>query len=426
MLNQFHDILPGTCLAEATDIALAEQKAALKDAKAYISGKGRKSYFNTLPHSRVEILPTTDNGQTYEAIDGTRTVAPYKFNGFSYGKKLKNNGIPFTVDGDVITTPTLKATVKKGVITSLIYNGRELISGRGFNVIKAYEDIPFIYDNWDVDADYCMKERSVKFLSQEVVSVGEYLLVLRVKYDIANGSHLETDIKFRYDDPTVEFENRLVCGDKHTLIRAEFDTTMFSPTYKCETQFGHVERNCYDRDKSDIAKFEVCSHKWTDLSEYGMGISLLSDCKYGVSCKGSELGITLHKSGTHPDARGDLGESFFRYAIYPHANALGMDTVKKAYSFNYAPVRTARKDMAMPFAINGDNSVVLETVKYGEDGGIVLRMYEALGATASVELVADEKAITECNILEDEKGLLGEGRANISFAPFEIKTIKLS
>ena len=426
MLNQFHDILPGTCLAEATDIALAEQKAALKDAKAYISGKGRKSYFNTLPNSRVEILPTTDNGQTYEAIDGTRTVAPYKFNGFSYGKKLKNNGIPFTVDGDVITTPTLKATVKEGVITSLIYNGRELISGRGFNVIKAYEDIPFIYDNWDVDADYCMKERSVKFISQEVASVGEYLLVLRVKYDISNGSHLETDIKFRYDDPTVEFENRLVCGDKHTLIRAEFDTTMFAPTYKCETQFGHVERNCYDRDKSDIAKFEVCSHKWTDLSEYGMGISLLSDCKYGVSCKGSELGITLHKSGTHPDARGDLGESFFRYAIYPHANALGMDTVKKAYSFNYAPVRTARKDMAMPFAINGDNSVVLETVKYGEDGGIVLRMYEALGATASVELVADEKAITECNILEDEKGLLGEGRANISFAPFEIKTIKLS
>ena len=425
MLNQFHDILPGTCLAEATDIALAEQKQALKEAKAYIGGKGRKSYFNTLPNARVEILPTVDNGQTYEAVDGVRTVAPYKFDAFSYGKKQRSEGVPFVVEGDVITTPHIKATIKNGVISSLVYQGRELVCGRGFNVIKAYEDIPYIYDNWDVDVDYSMKERDVRFVSQEVVSVGEYLLVLRVKYDIANGSHLETDIKFRYDDPTVEFENRLVAGDKHTLIRAEFDTTMFAQSYKCETQFGNVERNCYNRDKSDIAKFEVCSHKWTDLSEYGMGISLLSDCKYGVSCQGSNMGITLHKSGTHPDARGDLGESFFRYAIYPHKNGLSMDTVKKAYAFNYSPVRTAFKYMKMPFSIEGDESVVLETVKYGEDGGVVLRLYEALGATASVVLNAEGKTISECNILEDEKGIIGTGNANLSFAPFEIKTIKL-
>ncbi|MBO5715025.1 MAG: alpha-mannosidase [Clostridia bacterium] len=427
MLNQFHDILPGTCIAEATDIALSEQKQALKDAKSYIAGRGRKSYFNTLPHSRIEILPTVDKGQTYEAIDGIRTVAPYKFDAFSYGKKQnKSAGVPFVVEGDVITTPHVKATVKNGVITSLIYQGRELVSGRGFNVIKAYEDIPFIYDNWDVDADYSMKERDVRFLSQEVVSIGEYLLVLRVKYDIANGSHLETDIKFRYDDPTVEFENRLIAGDKHTLIRAEFDTTMFAQSYKCETQFGNVERNCYNRDKSDIAKFEVCSHKWTDLSEYGMGISLLSDCKYGVSCRGSNMGITLHKSGTHPDARGDLGESFFRYAIYPHKNNLGMDTVKKAYSFNYSPVRTARKNMIMPFVIEGDESVVIETVKYGEDNGIVLRLYEALGAASQIKLYAENKKIAECNILEDEQRMIGTESANISFAPFEIKTIKIS
>ncbi|MBE6925638.1 MAG: alpha-mannosidase [Ruminococcaceae bacterium] len=423
MLNQFHDILPGTCIAEATDIAIGEQKAALKEAGAYSAGKGRKKYFNTLPYERTEILPAP-NGQTYEALDGKRTVAPYKFDAFGFGKVRKRVEIPFAVAGDVIKTPYLTVVWKEGSIASLVYEGRELVKD-GFNLIKCYEDMPYIYDNWDIDADYPFKEKKVTFLGREVVSIGEYLLVVRVKHAVADHSVLETDIKFRYDSPVVEFENRLTFGDKHTLLRAEFDSTLFAPTYKCETQFGYVERNCFPRDKSDIAKFEVCSHKWTDLSEYGMGISLLSDCKYGVSCAGGKLGITLHKSGTHPDARGDNGVSIFRYAIYPHLRALGMDTIRQAYGFNYAPVATAHRDITLPFALRGGETVVMETVKYGEDDGIVLRLYEAMGATSCATLTADNREIIACNILEDEGETLGRGKAEIAFAPFEIKTIKL-
>ena len=423
MLNQFHDILPGTCIAEATDIAISEQEYAIREAGKYIAGKGRKAYFNTLPHSRLEILPS-DSGQTYEALDGKRTVAPYKFDGFGFGKKQKNTEIPFNVCGNSITTPHFNAVLKDGVLTSLIYKGRELVKG-GFNVVKVYEDIPCIYDNWDIDADYTMKEKSVRFISQELVSAGEYLAVFRVKHALADNSTLETDVKFRFDAPVVEFENRLVFGEKHTLVRAEFDSTLFAPSYKCETQFGHVERNCFDRDKSDIAKFEVCSHKWTDLSEHGVGISLLSNCKYGVSCQGGKLGITLHKSGTHPDARGDNGESCFKYAIFAHEGGLGMDTVKQAYGFNYTPVSTAHRELSLPFTIEGGESVVLETVKQGEDDGIVLRLYEAMGATVSLTISAESKDIVECNILEDENDTLGNGLATVTFSPFEIKTIKI-
>ena len=422
MLNQFHDILPGTCIAEATDIALAEQSKALKDANSYNRGKGRKLYFNTLDHARTEILPA-DKGQTYQALDGERTVAPYNFRAYGYGKKLRSDEIPFKVDGDTIVTPYLTAVMKDGGFSSIVYRGRELVKD-GFNLVKCYEDVPYIYDNWDIDADYRMKEKKARFLGREVISVGPYLLVVRTKHELADHSFLETDIKFRYDSPVIEFENRLIAGDKHTLIRAEFDSTLFAPSYNCETQFGHVSRNCFDRDKSDIAKFEVCAHKWTDLSERGMGVSLLSDCKYGVSCQGGRMGITLHKSGTAPDARGDNGEFSFRYAIYPHMGDLGMDTVRAGYDFNYSPVPTAYRGLDMPYSISGDESVVLETVKMGEDGGVVLRLYEAMGATAKIHLSA-EGELVECNILEDELISLGENHAEISFAPFEIKTIKV-
>ena len=83
------------------------------------------------------------------------------------------------------------------------------------------------------------------------------------------------------------------------------------------------------------------------------------------------MGITLHKSGTHPDARGDNGTSRFRYALYPHKGALGVDTIKQGYDFNMLPVATTRKNLASPFAVDGDKAVVVETVKQGEDGGIV-------------------------------------------------------
>ncbi len=427
MLNQFHDILPGTCIAEATDIALAEQAQALSKARDYISGKGKKgkkSYFNTLPHSRLEILPT-DKGQAYEALDGARVVAPYKFDGTGYGKKVKSNGkIPFTVTENTVKTPHLEAVFTEGKISSLLYRGREL-AGEGLHLIKAYEDLPFIYDNWDIDADYRLKEKPVKFLSREVISVGEYLLVIRITHAVAESSLLVTDVKFRYDSPQIEFENHLTAGDTHTLIRSEHDTTLFAQSYKCETQFGNLLRNTYNREKSDIAKFEVCAHKWTDLSEGGMGISLLSDVKYGVSCQGGRLGITLHKSGTHPDARGDRGESYFRYALYPHEGGLSMDTVRRGYNFNYAPVRTSHQGLEAPFKLSEGGSVILETVKYGEDDGIVLRLYEALGATSVVKLTAPHKELTLTNILEDEEQVLGREEAFLTFAPFEIKTVKI-
>ena len=102
-----------------------------------------------------------------------------------------------------------------------------------------------------------------------------------------------------------------------------------------------------------------------------------------------------------------------------------MDTVKAGYDFNYAPIRTAYKDLSMPYAICGDENVVLETVKQGEDGGVVLRLYEAMGSSAKIGLTC-EGEIVECNILEDEVKSLGNGQAEISFAPFEIKTIKIN
>ena len=132
--------------------------------------------------------------------------------------------------------------------------------------------------------------------------------------------------------------------------------------------------------------------------------------------------VYLDKSA---DARGDKGEHYFSYALYPHEGGLSMDTVRRGYDFNYAPVRTGHQALKAPFTLSGEGSVILETVKHGEDDGIVLRLYEAMGATSSVKLTAPQKELILTNILEDELEPLGAGEVSLTFAPFEIKTIKI-
>jgi alpha-mannosidase len=75
----------------------------------------------------------------------------------------------------------------------------------------------------------------------------------------------------------------------------------------------------------DAAKFEVCGHKvrlmqtlslpamtcrvlqYADLSEYGYGVAILSESKYGFACQGNVLRISLLRSATAPDAEQDQG-----------------------------------------------------------------------------------------------------------------------
>ncbi len=422
LLNQFHDILPGTCIPEATDVALSQQRDALKKARQIVLGTGKQSrYFNTLPFERTELLQC-ETGQEYPDFDGTLRKYDYKhFDKFGYATDIEING-QFFFDGENIRTPQLTAKLQNGVLTSVKWKGREFVK-TCFNTVRCAEDVPYIYDNWDIDADYVLKEKNAEFLDTEVVSLGEKFAVIRVRHKLSEKSILTTDIIFRADSPLITFDSKVDFHDDHLLVRTYFDTTLFSSKYVCDTQFGCIERNAFCCGSADEAKFEVCSHKWTDLSEKNVGISLLSDSKYGVSCKEGILGLTLIKSGTHPDGRADNGVHRFRYGILPHNGSLGMETVQNGYCFSHRPAITTQ-NIKLPFALSDGSTAILETVKHGEDGGVALRFYESLGATTELTLTFENVVnLKHCNILEDafceEKGK----QFTLRFRPFEIKTL---
>jgi len=211
--------------------------------------------------------------------------------------------------------------------------------------------------------------------------------------------------------------------------KAGFDLNV----HRHEIQYGHVERPTHRNTPADRARFEVCAHKWTDLSDNGFGVALLNDCKYGVDVWGGEVRLSLMKSGTHPDGRGDKGRHRFTYGLLPHEGGFSVPAVvRPAYEMNVplTVVAAAAKARGLSSLLTVDaDNVIVEAVKWSQDGkGFVVRLYEAgkAATTATVRFGVPIKAVAGTNLLEENTRRLNvhEGRAvRLAFRPFEIKTL---
>lgn len=203
----------------------------------------------------------------------------------------------------------------------------------------------------------------------------------------------------------------------------------------------------------DMAKFEVCCHKWADLSEYGYGVSILNDSKYGFATCGNLMRLSLLRAPKAPDAHADMGRHHIRYAILPHIGPLDHRTIRAGYNFNAPLVVQPTKSDVVPedifksIAVTGSPSLVLDAVKRGEDDqdvsraglpvrpgkSIILRVYESLGGKSRGCICSKfaVKKAWKCNVLEDDEVELplaqGEDGVNVDveLRPFEIATFRL-
>ncbi len=200
-------------------------------------------------------------------------------------------------------------------------------------------------------------------------------------------------------------------------------------------------RFCLRNTSWDAAKYEVCGHKWADLSEHGFGVAILNDSKYGYSCYGNKMSLSLLRAPKAPDAQADMGEQKFKYALMPHAGPFQKpvncekSVIQAAYELNL-PIREVEAGISNNFGsfLTVDNSaVIVEAVKKAEnvENGLVLRLYEAHGGKAKANLKVAEwvkmKNVIKVDLLEreientrvDSKGNLIE----LCMKPFEIVSL---
>jgi len=196
-----------------------------------------------------------------------------------------------------------------------------------------------------------------------------------------------------------------------------------------------------------MAKFEVCCHKFADLSEYKYGVSILNDSKYGFATVGNVMRLSLLRSPKAPDDTADMGHHLIRWAIMPHQGELGAQTVQAAFNFNN-PMKlmsTSKKQSLplLPIVLKGDDNLVLDTVKRGEDDAdvslddlpkrqgksIIIRVYDALGGhgRGTIETTWLLSKVIKTNLLEDDGDEVPftDGKFEVDLGPFQLATYRL-
>ncbi|MGN6627069.1 MAG: alpha-mannosidase, partial [Tepidisphaeraceae bacterium] len=364
LLNQFHDILPGSAIAEVNDEAratfeqcereaLAVQTSAARSIGAQSIGAGDRTertalLVNSLSWARtgeldVSGLPegsvpegegvvaqafTDVFGRPRMAVTGVE-LPPMGYRTIDLAPPRPSQRSCFRVEGDVVETPFARVKLgPQGEIASFydLANRRELVrEGHAFNRLLAGEDVPNAWDNWDIDRDQARKLKPcLTFCDREVVSHGPLQLRIRTRYRLGESTTLSQDTVFHSTTPRVDFETLVDWQEKYQLLKASFGIAVQANYARHEMQFGHVMRTTHDNTSWDRAQFDVCAHKWTDISETAFGIAFLNDCKYACSMKNGDYRLTLIKSGRHPDPRGDAGLHRFSYALLPHAGGFSV------------------------------------------------------------------------------------------------------
>jgi alpha-mannosidase len=474
--NQFHDILPGSSIKEVYDVTKEEYKEILNNGKdmakkaldtisANISlDKPSVIVYNTLSFTRSDVafVSLPDGIKHPKVMDEKGNILPSQmvekdgemklaffakdipskgYKCFELTEGTENNEECMIVSKARLENDFFSIDMdEKGTFTSMYdkKNDREVLKpGERGNVLQAFEDKPMNYDNWDIDIFYQEKMWEVDDVEKiEVVENGAVMGKLRI-YRKFQDSTIIQDICIYRDISRIDFETYVDWKEDQVLLKAAFPVDVLAPKATYEIQYGNVERPTHWNTSWDWARFEVCAHKWADVSEDGFGVSLMNDSKYGYDIKDSIMRLSLLKSGMEPNPTADREEHRFTYSLYPHGGDWrDAGTVKMAYELN-VPLYTKVEQPhggSMPSAMSmvqvDAENVIIEVVKKAEDTDhTIIRMYECYNrrTKATLTFFKDLKEARECNLMEKDTEDINIDGNSITFdiKPYEIKTFKV-
>ena len=458
LLNQFHDIIPGSSIRQVYERTEKEHAEVLETAQSGMLSAAKKLFrkkkdsavlVNTLSHEWSGLIELPENWNGFEAvIPGEEVLPTQSFNGKTFvrvqipahsflnivrgGKKSKNGN------------DTGKFVLENRLVRyEFDRNGRlirafdkelnkEFLSGPG-NVLSLYNDRPVNWDAWDVDMYYPReKTGDARCVSAGTVRHGNAFdaaeFVFRTEH-----SEIVQKIVLSQDSKRLDFITRVDWQESRTMLRVSFPVNIHSEKASYDIQYAFVERPTHNNTSWDQAKFEMCGQRYADLSDRNCGAALLNDCKYGYCVKNSTLDLALLRSPRYPDRFADQGEHLFTYSFLPHSGTLsGSDVMKEAANLNRVPFIADGFESgaaALPCRLVSDG-IALEVVKRGEkDDSLILRLVEFRGrhSTGTLQFKSKPAKVCETDLMEWKNGKrldLTGNRAELEMEPFEIRTLR--
>jgi alpha-mannosidase len=434
LLNQFHDILPGSSIGEVYQDSAMDFERVRRGGESLRSaalekmglGTGGSAVVNTIGFAREEVAERADGSLVYLKAPsygiGALAECPDKVT------------VLQTADGFVLENAHLRAMLlKDGTVGSLVEKatGRETLTAPG-NQFYIYRDEPLAHDAWDIDPFALETEKACGAArSAAITESGGLRGAVRFERELSGTSAAQQIVCLAANSRRLEFHTTLDWHEDHKLLKVAFPVAVRAMNATYEMQFGCVERPTHFNTPFDLARFEVPGHKWVDLSEPGFGVALLSESKYGFSTFGNVMRMTMLRSPGHPDPKADRGRHAFSYAVMPHAGTWQeAGVVAEGYRFNVPVILFDGSAKPRSFASVDQANLVLDTIKRAEDSDdVIVRLYEAHGmrGEARVRIGVPFKRAVFCNILEDEgeEARVEDGEILVPYKPFQILTVKL-
>ena len=459
LLQQFHDILPGTSIAWVhretervhEDVA-RELNALITDRLGVLAGgaSGGGAGAGAEGDAGKDAAPSGElvvNASPYGrggvpglGVGVRAAVSPAVLTRTESGWLLENEALSVLVD-------------ERGLVTSAVHrrSGREAIpAGTAGNLLQLHQDIPNTWEAWDIDSHYRhLVEDLTGVESIEEVTDEHGQPGLRIVRSFSN-SRVEQVLSLAGgDDPTLRVLVDVDWHEQHRLLKLAFPLDVLADHATSETQFGHVSRSTHANTSWDTARFETVAHRWVHVGEPGFGVSVANDGTYGhditrIRTEGgvaSQVRLSLLRGPLFPDPVADQGEHRFRYAVTVGADVA--EAVKQGYALNLPERVVAGSGSAggfsglAPLVASDSEQIVVEAVKLAEDasGDVIVRVYEAHGTRGQARLALgfDASAVVVTDLLE--RALADDGAATVELVdggvalalrPFQVLTLRFT
>ncbi len=450
LFNQFHDIIPGTSITavhKQTEKDLSEviDKAnEIVDSACIGVVDNNNDYitiFNSLSWERKALIELPDG---YTSIDGCETqrigdkiVALLSVPACGYkAYKLGKEDVEAEKSDNrlVLENNLIKAEFNAfGELISIFDKTKNMeFLSKSSNVFRMYQDMPMLFDAWDVDSFYENQEVELEKTAEVYVEYKgelESSIVIKRRF---NDSFITQRAILRKDSKRIDFETEIDWRETHKLLKVDFNTNIQTEEMVSEVQFGYVKRPNHKTRQYDKDRFEVCNYKWSALAESKRGAAVLNDCKYGISADGGRMSLTLLRAAVNPAPFADKGIHSFTYSVMPFAESLTDSKInEEGYELNCPVTTKIGFAEEKSFLSVSEKNIIIDTVKLAEDGSgdMIIRMYESKNTYTSCRLKFgfDVKSAYITDMLERNQisAEVDDNEISLNFKAFEVITVRV-
>jgi alpha-mannosidase len=441
LLMQFHDILPGTAIAwvyREVELRHAEISQALTE---------------LIERSLSALANDADSAAPKRALHAnSRPTANQSVGALAIGVP-EHNAESVTASQDmgltVLENQDLKITIDPaGRISSLFdkQNQRESIHpAMPANEFQLHNDIPTLWDAWDVDVHYLKSKLVLDQIDSLSVSIGDFgQATVETRRTISSPGRPNSVITQRLilepgsRDLLIEID--VDWHESEKFLKLAFPVDVHAERVASETQFGHVFRPTHANTSWDYARFETCQHRYLHVGEQGWGIAFANDSTYGYDAqRTSEISgatvtnvrFSLLRAPRFPDPETDQGLHQMRFSIRPGATI--QDAVNLGYQLAF-PSRELVGNAALPALVcSAAEQVIIDAVKLAEDGSgdLIVRIYESIGSRTNCRIsfagVAQRIELTNLleQALQDSTATQGS-QIDLDLRPFQVITMRVA